>query len=72
MVPHVTRSCFEAATAGSATEVRAGSTFDWKPPRMILQTQFNDSPGPSFGLSPDGQRILVVTTGLGSVPRGCC
>ena len=27
---------------------------------MILQTQFNDSPGPSFGLSPDGQRILVV------------
>ena len=27
---------------------------------MILQTQFNDSPGPSFGPSPDGQRILVV------------
>jgi Tol biopolymer transport system component len=43
-----------------ATEVRAGSSFDWKPPRLILQTQFNDSPGPSFGLSPDGQRILVV------------
>jgi Tol biopolymer transport system component len=43
-----------------STEVRAGSSFDWKPPRMILQTQFNDSPGPSFGVSPDGQRILVV------------
>ena len=43
-----------------STEVRAGSSFDWKPPRMILQTQFNDSPGSSFGLSPDGQRILVV------------
>ena len=43
-----------------STEVRAGSSFDWKPPRLILQTQFNDSPGPSFGLSPDGQRILVV------------
>jgi serine/threonine-protein kinase len=42
------------------TEVRAGQNFDWKPPRMILQTSFNDSPGPSFGLSPDGQRILVV------------
>jgi hypothetical protein len=27
---------------------------------MILQTQFNDSPGQSFGLSPDGRRILVV------------
>ena len=43
-----------------STEVLAGSAFDWKPPRMILQTSFNDSPGPSFDLSPDGQRILVV------------
>ena len=43
-----------------ATEVKAGQAFDWKPPRMILQTQFNDSPGQSFALSPDGQRILVV------------
>jgi Tol biopolymer transport system component len=43
-----------------SSEVRAGSSFDWKPPRMILQTQFNDSPGPSFGLSSDGQRILIV------------
>jgi len=40
--------------------VRMGSSFDWSPPRMILQTQFNDSPGPSFELSPDGQRILVA------------
>ena len=43
----------------SAT-VRTKPVFDWSPPRMILQTQFNDSPGPSFSLSPDGQRILVV------------
>jgi hypothetical protein len=27
-----------------SSEVREGSTFDWKPPRMILQTSFNDSP----------------------------
>jgi hypothetical protein len=27
---------------------------------MIVQTQFNDSPGPSWALSPDGQRILVA------------
>jgi serine/threonine-protein kinase len=40
--------------------VRTKPAFDWSPPRMILQTQFNDSPGPSFSLSPDGQRILVV------------
>jgi serine/threonine-protein kinase len=41
-------------------QVRPGSSFDWSPPRMILQTSFNDSPGPSFSLSPDGQRILVL------------
>jgi eukaryotic-like serine/threonine-protein kinase len=41
-------------------QVRPGPVFDWSPPRMILQTQFNDSPGPSFSLSPDGQRILIV------------
>jgi serine/threonine-protein kinase len=40
--------------------VRPGAAFDWSPPRLILQTQFNDSPGPSFALSPDGQRILIV------------
>jgi eukaryotic-like serine/threonine-protein kinase len=43
-----------------SAEVRTSPTFDWKPPRMILQTQFNDSPGPSFSLSPNGQRILIV------------
>jgi Tol biopolymer transport system component len=43
-----------------STKVRTGPMFDWSPPRLILQTQFNDSPGPSFSLSPDGQRILVV------------
>ena len=62
--PKWCRTCneivFRSGNRWFATEVRAGATFDWKPPRMILQTQFNDSPGPSFGLSPDGQRILVV------------
>ena len=43
-----------------SAQVRFSPVFDWDPPRMILQTQFNDSPGPSFGLSPDGKRILVV------------
>jgi hypothetical protein len=43
-----------------SVQVRPGQIFDWSPPRMILQTQFNDSPGPSFSLSPDGQRILIV------------
>jgi len=51
---------FRSGNRWFSSEVRAGSSFDWKPPRMILQTQFNDSPGPSFGLSADGQRILVL------------
>jgi len=62
--PKWCRTCneivFRSGNRWFASEVRAGATFDWKPPRMILQTQFNDSPGPSFGSSPDGQRILVV------------
>jgi len=62
--PKWCRTCneivFRSGNRWFATEVRAGANFDWKPPRMILQTQFNDSPGSSFGLSPDGQRILVV------------
>ena len=40
--------------------VRLSPTFEWKQPRLIIQTQFNDSPGPSWALSPDGQRILVA------------
>jgi hypothetical protein len=62
--PKWCRTCneivFRIGNRWFSTEVRTGSTLDWKPPRMILQMQFNDSPGPSFGLSPDGQRILVV------------
>jgi len=41
-------------------EVRLGPVFEWKPPRFIVRIDFNDSPGPSFALSPDGQRILVA------------
>jgi serine/threonine-protein kinase len=51
---------FRSGNRWFSSEVQTGSSFDWKPPRMILQTEFNDSPGPSFGLSPDGQRILIV------------
>jgi len=40
--------------------VRLQPDFEWKPPHPILRTEFNDSPGPSWALSPDGQRILVL------------
>jgi hypothetical protein len=43
-----------------SAQVRLAPVFEWKEPRQILQTDFNDSPGPSWAMSPDGQRILVV------------
>jgi hypothetical protein len=43
-----------------SADVRLGPVFEWKPPRFIVRIDFNDSPGPSFALSPDGQRILVA------------
>jgi hypothetical protein len=43
-----------------STEVRLVPAFEWKQPREVLRTQFNDSPGMSWALSPDGRRILVV------------
>jgi eukaryotic-like serine/threonine-protein kinase len=43
-----------------SAQVRLTPSFEWAQPRLIIQTQFNDSPGPSWALSPDGQRILVA------------
>ena len=43
-----------------SASVVLGPVFEWKQPRLVVQTQFNDSPGPSWALSPDGQRILVA------------
>ena len=43
-----------------SSSVHLGPVFEWKQPHLIIQTQFNDSPGPSWALSPDGQRILVA------------
>jgi Tol biopolymer transport system component len=43
-----------------SAEVKTGAVFEWKPPRFIVRIDFNDSPGPSFAVSPDGQRILVA------------
>jgi Tol biopolymer transport system component len=38
------------------------SGLEWEPARMLLQTDFIDSPGESWALSRDGQRILVLTS----------
>jgi dipeptidyl aminopeptidase/acylaminoacyl peptidase len=62
--PRWCRTCSELVYRSGnrwfSVDVRREPEFEWKQPRLILQTQFNDSPGPSWALSPDGQRILVV------------
>jgi WD40 repeat protein len=62
--PRWCRKCselvFRRGNRWFSTEVRLAPAFEWKQPREILRTQFNDSPGPSWALSPDGRRILVA------------
>jgi len=32
----------------------------WEPPRLVFETDFIDTPGRSYDVSPDGRRLLVV------------
>lgn len=45
-----------------ATRVRTESSLRWDPdpPRQVFDTEFVDTPGWSYAVSPDGQRLLVV------------
>jgi hypothetical protein len=62
--PRWCRACdelvYRSGNRWFSSRVRLGPVFEWSQPRLIIQTQFNDSPGPSWALSPDGQRILVA------------
>jgi serine/threonine-protein kinase len=62
--PRWCRTCdeliYRSGNRWFSSGVRLGPVFEWSQPRLIIQTQFNDSPGPSWALSPDGQRILVA------------
>lgn len=42
------------------TRVSTESTPRWEPPRLVFDTDFIDTPGMSYDVSPDGQRLLVV------------
>ncbi|MGQ0736931.1 MAG: protein kinase domain-containing protein [Acidobacteriota bacterium] len=42
------------------TRVTTRPALKWEPPRLVFQTDFMDTPGRSFAVSPDGQRLLVV------------
>jgi hypothetical protein len=43
-----------------ATKVRLGPSVEWEKPRLVFETEFVDTPGLSYAVSPDGQRLLVV------------
>jgi hypothetical protein len=43
-----------------SVRVHSGADIEWEPPQVVLQTEFVDSPGQSWALSADGQRILVL------------
>ncbi len=43
-----------------ASTVSLSPELSWEPPRVVFQTDFIDTPGLSYDVSPDGQRLLVV------------
>jgi Tol biopolymer transport system component len=40
--------------------VRTSPDLNWDTPREVFQTDFIDTPGRSYAISPDGRRLLVV------------
>jgi hypothetical protein len=43
-----------------STRVTLKPELSWEPPRLTFETDFIDTPGRSYDVSPDGQRLLVV------------
>jgi len=43
-----------------SAKIRTTPDLQWDPPRLAFQTDFVDTPGRSYDVSPDGTRLLVV------------
>jgi WD40 repeat protein len=43
-----------------STRIATEPDLDFDPPRLVFETDFIDTPGISYDVSPDGQRLLVV------------
>jgi len=43
-----------------STQITTEPELDFDPPRLVFETAFIDTPGISYAVSPDGQRLLVV------------
>ncbi len=43
-----------------STRISLQPELSWEPPRLAFETDFIDTPGRSYDVSPDGERLLVV------------
>ena len=43
-----------------SAKIRTQPDLQWDPPQLTFQTDFIDTPGRSYDVSPDGKRLLVV------------
>ena len=43
-----------------SSKIRTTPDLQWDPPQLAFQTDFIDTPGRSYAVSPDGKRLLVV------------
>jgi serine/threonine-protein kinase len=43
-----------------STKIRTTPELQWETPRLAFETDFIDTPGISYDISPDGRRLLVV------------
>jgi serine/threonine protein kinase len=43
-----------------SAKIRTQPDLQWDPPQLAFQTDFIDTPGRSYDVSPDGKRLLVV------------
>ena len=43
-----------------SARIRTAPELQWDAPRLRFQTDFIDTPGRSYDVSPDGKRLLVV------------
>jgi Tol biopolymer transport system component len=51
---------YRNATRWMSSKIRTLPNLQWDPPQLAFETDFIDTPGRSYDISPDGKRLLVV------------
>ncbi len=50
-----------------STRIQTGAEPSWEPPRFVLETEYTDTLGVSYGVSADGQHFFVVKSSTPAV-----